>query len=100
MHAFFHHHVLFDFKKAKKLYKEALKRTEFTKGCYNMLTSIYMVESIQQNCTGSADGQSIDIGYLEAKLAALDNKYGHFLGYEKALTGVRDRIMQQVREQV
>ena len=46
MHAFFHHQVLHDFSKAKKLYKEALKRTEYTKGCYNMLTSIYLVESV------------------------------------------------------
>ena len=48
MHAFFHHQVLADFSKAKKLYKEALKRTEFTKGCYNMLTSIYLVEAMQK----------------------------------------------------
>ena len=43
MHGFFHHHVLNDYSKAKKLYKEALVRTEFTKGCYSMLTSIYLV---------------------------------------------------------
>jgi len=47
MHAFFNHHVLNDLSKAKKLYKEALKRTEYTKGCYNMMTSIYLVESMQ-----------------------------------------------------
>lgn len=44
MHGFFHHYVFNDFSKAKKLYKEALKRTEFTKGCYSMLASIYIVE--------------------------------------------------------
>ena len=47
MHAFFHHQVLGDLSKAKKLYKEALKRTEYTRGCYNMMTSIYLVESMQ-----------------------------------------------------
>ena len=45
IHALFAHQVLEDFSKAKKLYKEALRRAEFTKGCYNMLVSIYLVES-------------------------------------------------------
>ena len=40
--AFYQHHVVGDFKKAKKLYKEALRRTEFTIGCFNMLLSIYL----------------------------------------------------------
>ena len=44
MHAFFHHHILGDLSKAKKLYKEALKRTEYTRGCIHMLTSIYLIE--------------------------------------------------------
>jgi hypothetical protein len=38
------HHVVGDFKKAKKLYKEGLKRTEYPIGCYNMLLSIYLHE--------------------------------------------------------
>ena len=49
LHALFHHQVLEDFSKAKKLYKEALRRTEFTKGCYNMLVSIYLIESQYSN---------------------------------------------------
>ena len=48
MHAFFHHQVLNDFSRAKRLYKEALKRTEFAKGTYNMLVSIYLAESVIQ----------------------------------------------------
>lgn len=40
--AFYFHHVVGDFKKAKKLYKEALRRCEFALGCFNMLLSIYL----------------------------------------------------------
>lgn len=40
--AFLYHHVLEDLKTAKKLYKEALRRSEFTKGCYQMMMSIYL----------------------------------------------------------
>lgn len=80
MHAFFHHQVLEDYTKAKKLYKEALKRTEFTKGCYSMLASIYVVESIQSSFESAAarllhegNGQrqpevTYDLNYLERKL--------------------------------
>ena len=46
MHAFFNHWIINDHKRAKRLYKEALKRTEFTKGSYNMLVSIYLSESV------------------------------------------------------
>ena len=102
MHAFFNHHVLNDLSKAKKLYKEALKRTEYTKGCYNMMTSIYLVESMQQSWMANKDGAgggprdslSIDLAYLEAKLESLESKYGHFLRYEKSLVGQKDRLIQ------
>jgi hypothetical protein len=40
--AFFYHQVKGDVKMAKKLYKEAIRRTEHPIGCYNMLLSIYM----------------------------------------------------------
>ena len=42
LQGFFYHHVLEDYKMAKKLYKEALRRAEFTKGCFQMIMSIYM----------------------------------------------------------
>ena len=70
--------MLGDFSKAKKLYKEALKRTEFTKGCYNMLVSIYLIESQYSN------GQT-DLGLLEMKLQSLEEKFGHFLRYESTI---------------
>jgi hypothetical protein len=41
-HAFYHHHILFDLKKAKKYYKEALERSECPKGAFQMLCSIYI----------------------------------------------------------
>ena len=92
LHALFHHHILQDFSKAKKLYKEALKRTEFTRGCYNMLVSIYLVESQYSN------GQT-DLKLLEKKLLSLEEKFGHFLRYELSLLKMRDKLMQTMREQ-
>lgn len=44
-------------------------------------------------------GLSIDVGYLESKLTSLDAKYGHFLRYEKSLVGLKDRMLQYIREQ-
>lgn len=44
------------------------------------------------------DVQTIDLNKLEAKLDTLENKYGHFLRYEKSLLGLRERLMQYVRE--
>jgi len=48
LHAFYHHHVQQDLTHAKKLYKEGLRRAEFTKGCFNMLISIYLQKYIFQ----------------------------------------------------
>lgn len=42
LNGFYHHHVSGDFEKAEELYKEALRRAEFTLGCYNMIVSIYL----------------------------------------------------------
>lgn len=44
MLGFYCHHVMNDLKKAKKLYKEAMRRTEFTLGSFNMLLAIYLHE--------------------------------------------------------
>lgn len=68
-HAFYYHHVAEDFKKAKKLYKEALRRAEFTRGSFNMLLSIFLCE-----CTAhSQPHQPVvpDYGKLSEKLARL-----------------------------
>lgn len=104
MHGFFHHQVLNDFSRAKKLYKEALRRAEFTKGSYNMLVSIYLAESVQQSfkvaqgVQSSPETQSVDLSYLESKLNSLENKYGHFLRYEKSLTDLKSRLMRDLGE--
>jgi hypothetical protein len=42
MNAFYYHHMLCDLDKAEKLYKDAIRRAEFTMGCYNMLIAIYL----------------------------------------------------------
>ena len=82
MHAFFHHQVLEDYTKAKKLYKEALKRTEYTRGCVNMLASIYLVEAQSNAATnataatrllamgrnGVAEHHHSEMAYVESKL--------------------------------
>ena len=52
-----------------------------------------------QSGYGGDGGCRVDIGYLEMKLAALESKYGHFLRYEKSLVGLKERLIQQIREQ-
>ena len=42
MHGFYYHYVQQNVEIAETLYKEAVRRAEFTKGCYNMLVSIYL----------------------------------------------------------
>lgn len=46
-HAFYHHHVKGDLKKAKGLYKHSIQRSECPKGAYHMLLSIYLYECKQ-----------------------------------------------------
>ena len=63
MLGFYYHHVKQDYKKAKKLYKEAIKRTEFTLGCFNMLLAIYLFEF---------SFGSKDLAKVREKIQALD----------------------------
>ena len=46
------------------------------------------------------DDHTFDMVTLEEKLAKLERGYGHFLRHEKSLAGVRERLLQQVSEQV
>ena len=42
---------------------------------------------------------SIDSNYVEMKLNKLDEKYGHFLRYEKSLVGLKERLIEYIRQQ-
>jgi len=72
MLAFYYHQVIGDFKKAKKLYKHALRRTEFPNGCYNMLLAIYL-HDITFNCKSQGDYIRV-----KQKLQKLDDQFDHF----------------------
>jgi hypothetical protein len=61
--AFYHHHIVADLKKAKKLYKSALARSECSKGSYQMLCSIYIKLNLQNQ---------LSVQKLEQKLNKLD----------------------------
>jgi len=78
MLALYFHHCLGDFKKAKKLYKEGLRRTEFPIGCYNMLLSIYL-HDFTLSTSSSHQG---DCQRLRMKINNLDNQFDHFLKHD------------------
>jgi hypothetical protein len=42
MHAFYYHFIAADLDLAERLYKDAIRRAEFTRGCYGMLVAIYL----------------------------------------------------------
>ena len=82
---FFYHHVEEDLRLAKKLYKEALRRAEFTKGCFQMLMSIYLQQYSYQK-------SRVDYEGYQRKAAKLEATFGHFLKYEQSIQRQRDRI--------
>lgn len=45
MHAFYYHFIVVDLDRAEKLYKDAVRRAEFTRGCYSMLVAIYLKQT-------------------------------------------------------
>jgi hypothetical protein len=71
--AFYQHHIIRDFKKAKLLYKSALLRSECPKGSYQMLCSIF-IELFLTN--------QISLNKLQVKLNKLDEKYGYFMRFD------------------
>lgn len=73
MHAFYYHFIDNDLTKAESLYKDALRRSEFTKGCYNMLIAIYL----RQTDFGQ------DLNLLFSQMQALEAEFGHFFAYDK-----------------
>ena len=40
------------------------------------------------------------ISYLEAKLDMLEDKFGHFLRYEKSLAQLKERLVKFAREKI
>ena len=71
--AFYQHHIIQDFKKAKLLYKSALLRSECPKGSYQMLCSIF-IELFLTN--------QVSVNKLQVKLNKLDEKYGYFMRFD------------------
>lgn len=112
-HAFYWHHVQVDLKKAKKLYKQAIKRSECPKGAYQMLCSIYICECRAELKSGEAasDESSAEaqlnsrlhkeyhkaLRKLIAKIKALDDKYGQFLSYDPSYSKIRPKLATYVK---
>jgi hypothetical protein len=75
MHAFFYHYLQPDLDLAEKLYKEAIRRAEFTKGCYNMLVSIYLQKS----------NFGANINLFTTKMEQMEQEHGHFFQYDSKI---------------
>lgn len=65
---FFYHQVKGDTKIAKRLYREAIRRSEHPVGCYNMMLSIYI-----KDYTNSKQGDRLE--RLHGKVLKLDNQF-------------------------
>jgi len=65
---FFYHQVKGDTKIAKRLYREAIRRSEYPVGCYNMMLSIYI-----KDYTNSKQGDRLKI--LHRKVQKLDTQF-------------------------
>jgi hypothetical protein len=82
MHAFYYHIMLGDLDKAEHLYKDALRRAEFTMGCYNMLIAIYLKQT--------DFGAKFDL--LCQKMQTLEQEFGHFFAYDSEIFNQSARV--------
>jgi hypothetical protein len=85
--------VIGDTKKAKKLYKEAIRRTEFTLGSYNMLLSIYLSEFTLNSRQLQGDSQRV-----RQKLHNLDVQFDHFLKYDQKIPRQKERVFNHLKD--
>jgi hypothetical protein len=45
MHGFYYHFMAGDLDRAEGLYKDAIRRSEFSRGCFNMLVALYLKQT-------------------------------------------------------
>lgn len=89
MHAFYYHFMLGDLDKAERLYRDALRRSEYTMGCYNMLIAIYLSQT--------EFGQQFDL--LCQKMQALEQEFGHFFAYDPEVFSQSVRVSDALQFQ-
>lgn len=73
MHGFYYHFMAGDLDRAEGLYKDAIRRSEFSRGCFNMLVALYLKQT----------NFGMDRALLEQKFQALNSEFSHFFAYDK-----------------
>ncbi|CDW76379.1 mrna-decapping enzyme 2 [Stylonychia lemnae] len=79
----YYHMVLYNFKKAKSIYKQAIRRSECPKGAFNMLISIHIAENSDPNV-------------LKKKIDKLLDKLGNYMQYDYEFQTTMERVQNLI----
>jgi hypothetical protein len=91
--AFFYHQVKGNIKIAKRLYKEAIRRSEHPVGCFNMMLSIYIKDYTNNKQEGRLEK-------LQRKVQKLESSFQIVFRNNKQIHESRNRVYAFMKNQL